>query len=274
MISYAHFDEPLSRDIFMLKNKRHFEILEILKKEQFAEVKALAERLYSSQPTIRRDLCFLEDKGYVKRSHGGVMLANESTSVPFSFRRSTRSKEKANICRLAATLINEGDMIFLDASSTTAHLCDHIVRIAGASVVTNSCLACLELGESNVQVYSTGGSFFKSSKAFVGPRAEETCRKFCADIMFFSSSSFDENGVISDYSESENSLRRVMYESSRKRVFLCDSSKFGKRSAYREFSLDEIDCIVTDAPIAEEILARYGFIEAAADGSAFMYERK
>lgn len=258
----------------MLKNKRHFEILEILKKEQFAEVKTLADRLYSSQPTIRRDLCLLEDKGYVKRSHGGVMLANESTSVPISFRRGKHAKEKGNISRLASTLIKEGDLIFTDASSTTAHLSDYITGINDVSVVTNSCLMCIELGDSNVKVFSTGGEFFKSSKAFIGPRAEETCRKFCADVMFFSSSAFDENGVISDYSESENSLRRAMLESSAKRVFLCDSSKFGKRSAYREFSLDEIDCIVTNAPISEGILEKYRFVETVSDGFAFMYERK
>ena len=258
----------------MLKNKRHTEILEILKREQFAEVKELGERLYASQPTIRRDLCYLEDKGYVKRSHGGVMLASETTSVPISFRRSKHSKEKESICRLASGLIEEGNLIFLDASSTTAHLCDHIAEMEDVSVVTNSCLACLQLGEDNVKVFSTGGEFFKSSKAFVGPRAEETCRKFCADILFFSCSSFDENGVISDYSESENALRRAMFENAHKRVFLCDSSKFGKRSAFCEFSLDEIDCIVTDAPVSSEILSRYGFTETAADGSAFMYEKK
>ena len=67
----------------MFKNQRHNEILEILKNERFASVSELSERLFSSQPTIRRDLNFLEKQGYLRRSHGGAIPADEKSQIRF-----------------------------------------------------------------------------------------------------------------------------------------------------------------------------------------------
>ena len=71
----------------MLKNERQREIMEILKNSGFATVDSLAASLYTSLPTIRRDLSILEEDGYVKRCHGGAMILDGNTNPPLYFRR-------------------------------------------------------------------------------------------------------------------------------------------------------------------------------------------
>lgn len=258
----------------MLKNKRHHEIIEILKQDGFAEVKNLGERLYASQPTIRRDLDFLEKQGYVKRSYGGAMLASNKTDTPISFRKGTKAREKAHICKLAASLISPGSLIFADASTTASHLSTFFHKSDNITVVTNGYYLCNLLAENDIKVFSTGGRLLKNSMAFVGSVAEENAAKFNADILFFSSSSLDGNGLISDYSEEETALRSAMKRGAKKSVFLCDSSKFNKTSAFRVCPLDEVDYTITDAPLPSELTTCRGLVLVSEGDGAFLYERQ
>lgn len=256
----------------MLKNKRHSEILEILKNEGFAEVRSLGERLYASQPTIRRDLSYLERNGYVKRSHGGAVLADDKINTPISFRRGTKTREKAQICRLAATLIPAGSLIFADDSTTASYLADIIEPKDNITVVTNGYSLCRALVQRDIRVFSTGGRLLKNSEAFVGNIAQENIKNYNAGWLFFSSSSLSRDGIISDYSEEETALRLTMYARAEHSVFLCDSTKFEKSSAFCTMSLKNIDYIVCDAPLPEELLSKVSFSLAKRDGQTFMYK--
>ncbi len=258
----------------MLKNERHFQILEILKNESFAEVRDLGARLYASQPTIRRDLDFLEKQGYIRRSHGGAVLADDRINTPVSFRKGKKAREKAAICRLASTLVTSGSLIFADASTTAAHLADALNERDNITVVTNGYSLCGALCENNIRAFSTGGRLLKSSMAFVGNSATETVRNFNADWLFFSSSSLDEDGMISDYSEEENALRVAMRAGAKHAVFLCDGTKFGKSSAFRAFPLSDMDYAVTDTPLPDSILKDNKLTLIKAEGGAFMYGKE
>ena len=256
----------------MLKNQRHTQILEILKRDGFAEVRYLGQVLYASQPTIRRDLDLLEKSGYIKRSHGGAMLSDNKTNAPISFRRGSNTKEKSQICRLAAKLIKNGDLIFTDASTTASHLAEYIQKKDNLTVVTNGYTICGLLSEKDVRVFSTGGRLIKSSMAFVGAQAEDTIRRYNADILFFSSSSLDEYGNISDYSEEETALRIAMKNGAKTSVFLCDSSKFNRSSAFKEFSLSEIDYVITDQPLSASIV-KDNALTLIESNEAYMYKK-
>ncbi len=255
----------------MYKNQRHQEILTILKEEGFASVTDLSHRLYASLPTVRRDLDFLQKEGLIHRSHGGAIAADEKRKAPVSFRSGTRTQQKAKICRLAAELIQPGNLIFTDASTTVTHLVDFMREEDDLTVVTNGYPLCQFLSEKNIRTFSTGGRLLKNSMAFVGKSAEETTNRFNADLFFFSSSSLDEDGMISDYSEEETALRQVMRQRSRQAVFLCDAEKLGNQSAHRAFSLTEIDHIITDAPLPEKILQEHHLTLHKQIDTAFWY---
>lgn len=257
----------------MFKNQRHSEIIEILRNEGFVGVRDLGERLYASQPTIRRDLDLLEKQGYVRRSHGGAVLADGRINTPVPFRKGTMTKEKINICRLAATLVQPSQLIFADASTTAFYLSDFLRAEDDITVVTNGMTLCRTLSENKIRTFSTGGRLVRESEAFVGRIAESAAREFFADLMFFSSSSLGEDGVISDYSEEETALRLVMRGKSGQTVFLCDSGKFSSRSAFRVFSLCEIDYFVSDRPIPEELANACGLALHSQSDGAVMYKQ-
>ena len=258
----------------MLKNQRHSEILEILKREGFAEVRALGERLYASQPTIRRDLDYLERNGYVKRSHGGAMLADDRINTPISFRRGTKPREKAQICKLAASLIPPGSLIFADASTTASHLADIIEPKDNITVVTNGYSHCRALVQRDIRVFSTGGRLLKDYEAFVGNLAQESIKNYNAGWLFFSSSSLSGDGTISDYSEEETALRIAMYARADHSVFLCDSTKLNKTSAFRVLSLQSIDFMVCDTSLSDELLSAVGFSFVKSEGQAYLYKNE
>lgn len=257
----------------MIKNKRQEEIIEILKKDGFATVRHLGDRLFASQPTVRRDLDYLEKEGLVHRSHGGAILAGDKINTPVSFRQKKRYREKLRIARLASELIERDLVVFTDASTTALCLSDFIEKKDGVTVVTNGLPMCQTLAKGDITVYSTGGRLYGESMAFVGGVAERAALHFNADIMFFSASSFDDSGQITDYSESETSLRIAMLSKSRVKVFLFDSSKFGSRSAFSVCSADDIDYIVADMPLDEGMAKRISFsLQKESDG-AYLYKK-
>jgi carbamoyl-phosphate synthase large subunit len=110
------------------------------------------------------------------------------------------------------------------------------------------------LAKHNVSAYSTGGYVQESNRSvLVGHYAEEMISKFHADIAFFSAQSMDNNGEIYDCFEEENVIRKAMIKHASKRVFLCDSTKFGRTSPYHLCSLNDVDYIVSNHDLPDFI---------------------
>lgn len=238
----------------MIKDERQTEIMNILQEKQYASVAYLSKKLYASLPTIRRDLTILENKGYVRRSHGGAMIIDsEKVEIPVAFRNTKHMNEKIKMCKLAISLVNDNDVIFLDASTTVMHIADLLKTKENITVITNSIQVCNILYKHNIKVYCTGGYLIENSLAFVGKRAEEFVSDFRADIMFFSSCAFDNEGFVTDYSELETSVRKTMFKYAKKKVFLCDSSKFDKSSTFNVIHLKDLDHMISDVALPESL---------------------
>lgn len=122
----------------MTINRRHEEILRILSRLRSVSVAELTDRLDVSEVTIRKDLSTLEEMGQLLRSRGGAELAEDkSIRQTLNIRRREHLEQKRAIAKRAATLVREGDTIFLDSGSTcmllAKELCSRNLR-----VVTNS----------------------------------------------------------------------------------------------------------------------------------------
>lgn len=257
----------------MHKTERQDEILAILKKNKYASVQDLGTALYASQPTIRRDLASLEAAGYVMRSHGGVILRDERIDTPVAFRSSTKTHQKMLISHAAASLIGDSRTVFIDASTTASYIAGDIRSSEKLMVVTNSLRVAEELADGAPEVWCTGGRLLRTSLAFVGNQSIRCVSDFCVDIAFFSSSALGSDGVIQDYSPEETEIRRTVLRSAAKKVFLCDSSKFGQTSPFRVCAITEVDCIITDAPLPPDIRTSDAFTLAEKDG-AYLYRRR
>ena len=138
----------------MYNLERQEEIINLLEKVRSISVKKLAEALYVSQPTIRRDLSALEEQGKVKRTHGGVVLRRSSDiEIPLLLREDQNNMAKKAIAEKASALIQNGNVIFLDASSTAAYLIPYLEKFDDIIVVTNSPKTSLLLGERKIKNY-------------------------------------------------------------------------------------------------------------------------
>ena len=231
----------------MYNLERQEQIMRILEKSTSISVAKLAQLLYVSQPTVRRDLSSLEKQGKVQRTHGGVVLRKVSDSeIPLIFREDQNNISKKVIAEKAAKLIRNGDVIFLDASSTVSYLIPHLEKLQDIIVVTSSPKTSISLAERNIKNYCTGGLLLKHSIAYVGSEAEHFISNINADLFFFSSRGYTENGMITDSSEQEVMVKKAMLKNAEKSYYLCDSSKKGNKYAFNICAVKDIVDIITE----------------------------
>ena len=231
----------------MYNLERQEQIMQILEKSTSISVAKLAQVLYVSQPTIRRDLSILEEQGKLQRTHGGVVLRKVSDAeIPLMYREDQNNASKKAIAERASKLIQNGDVIFLDASSTVSYLIPYLEKFQDIIVVTNSPKTSIRLGEKNIKNYCTGGQLLMHSVAYVGSNAEKFIQSINADLFFFSSRGYTENGMITDSSEQEVVIKKAMLKNAEKSYYLCDSSKKGKKYAFNICSTKDIADIITE----------------------------
>ncbi len=225
----------------MKGNERKERILELLKERSFLGVEELSKLLYTSPSSIRRDLCDLQAQGLVKRSYGGVMMFETQSAAPAAWRWDVQKAEKKRIAKQAAACLKDHTTVFLDSSTTSYYMVEHIARHQGITVITNNLRTAERLVECGVKTYCPGGRILPSSTALCGGYTAECLRNFHADLMFFSSFALSADGIITDSNAEENAIRKQMLAQSDTRVFLCDSSKFGKQAMHRLCSVEDIE---------------------------------
>lgn len=231
----------------MFKTERMDAILDILQEKKHATVNYLAEHVYASNVTIRRELKKMEELGLVIRSYGGVSLReSENRFVPLVIREHNSSSIKDQIAKQAVELVSEGNTIFMDGSSTVLRMVNFLKEKQNITVITNSLRTAAMLCEKRITVYCTGGLLVPEAFACVGTYSENLIQSVTADLAFFSSQGLSVDGKISDFSENETHLRRLMLKHAQKKYFLCDSSKLGKTFLFTVCHISEIDGIISD----------------------------
>ncbi|MBQ9709726.1 MAG: DeoR/GlpR transcriptional regulator [Clostridia bacterium] len=240
-----------------MKDKYKTQIVEILRERQYATIDELSKILFVSPSTVRRNLNALEQGGIAVRTHGGVKLKEESNSAPsFTFRIHQNIPEKKKIALAAIKLIHDGDIVFLDGSTSSFFIAEYLSEFKNIRVITNGIDTLSLLSRNGVNAYSTGGYVQDENRsALVGKYAESMICCFHADIAFFSAQSVSADGEIYDCFEEENFIRAVMMKNSSKNVLLVDDTKFGRKSPYRLCHLRSVDYLITNTPLTftEEI---------------------
>ena len=172
----------------MLNREREQEILNILKLSNgFATVKYLCDTLYVSESSIRRDLQSLEKRGLLKKTYGGAeLISNFSNIITFNERTQQNIIAKRSIASKAASLIKDGDIVFLDQSSTAFYLANEIIHRSGLTVVTNNTEILIRLANSNLRVMSSGGYLSNENRnCLIGGDAFNTFPVLTQILCFF-----------------------------------------------------------------------------------------
>ncbi len=239
----------------MLIEERQRRILEELEKTPEVTVALLAKTLYVSEPTVRRDLTELEKKGLITKKYGGAIL-NEGAAdreIPFLLRENERSLVKTEIGKKAAGYVRDGMVIMLDGSTSAYHLVPYLAKYKDLIVITSGAKTAVALAEANIRTFCTGGQMRIHSYSYVGDLAAEFVKNINADVLFFSCHGLSDEGMMTDRAVEEADLRKAMFSVCKKKILLCDSSKFGKTYFYNMGSVDQIDGIVSDGPLPERI---------------------
>ena len=227
-------------------------ILDYLKQNVRASVEEIAELIFCSQSTVRRKLNAMQDRGLVIRTHGGAELSGEFNIPDFEYRADVNAAVKKRMALSAVKFVKEGDVVFLDGSTSAFYIVPYLAEIKNVTAVTNGVDALSLLSKLKVNCCCTGGrTISTNSSVLIGDVAESAAAGIRADVLFFSAMSLGSDGVIWDNSPEENAVRRVMMKNAKKSVFLCDAEKLGAPAAFRLCELCDIDVMVSDKDMSD-----------------------
>ena len=232
----------------MLPIERRTEILRELMLDGKVVVSELAERYDVTEETIRRDLEKLEAEGYAKKTYGGAVRNETVTSdLPYTVRKQTNVSGKKYIAERIGELIQDGNSLLLDSSTTALFTVKSIFSKKRLTLVTNSVELLLDLPQGHDwNIVSTGGSYRSESMAFYGNAAQETITKYHVDYAILSCKGMDMDGGLTDTREVFADMKKLFLKSARKVVLAIDHTKFDKISFVKFGELDSVDIVVTD----------------------------
>lgn len=251
----------------MPNTEREKQILKILQSKYSVSVKELARSLFASEPSIRRDLVHLEQQKLIIRTHGRAIANRLSadTNTPLSYREQLMYGIKSDIARAASTLIKDGNVIMLDASTTASHMIQYLHEHKDIIVITSSIKTSYMLSKTDIKFFCTGGECINKSLSLTGQSAIDTIKKFNADICFVSCHGLSENGLATDTSVSENEIRSQMLRQSKVKVLLLDSTKINQTFYNNLCDISDFDVVVCDTPLPQIIAEKIkNFIPAPA----------
>lgn len=228
--------------------EREDKILNALLEKDSMTTQELSARLFVSVPTLRRDLIKLEQMGKIIRTHGGAQLIKKSADekIPIFLREQEQNEAKEIMARKAVEFIRDGDIIMLDGSTSAYSIIPQLVSFKNLIVITSSAKSSFLLGRMGISNICTGGKMITRSLSYIGEDAENTVKRYNADIVFFSCRGLSMDGKLTDNSIEENSLRKIMLRHARKKVFLCDSSKLDHTYLNNLCHLSEVDEIICE----------------------------
>ena len=242
----------------MFPEERKTKILNSLNKYGKVKVCDLSQRYDVSEVTIRRDLQELEEDNLIKRVHGGAVSNNNTKFEPtFSEKIDKFYDEKESVGKLAASLIEDGDTIAIDAGTTTLSIAKHIVA-KNITVLTNSVDVAYELAKKrDVEVIITGGTLRWETGAMVGPVADNTLENFRVDKSFIGTNGLCVIDGLTTPNIFEANTKRQMIRIAKQTIVVCDHSKFGIVSFAKIVNLDSVDMIVTDNQVDNELIGEF-----------------
>ncbi|WP_433753066.1 DeoR/GlpR family DNA-binding transcription regulator [Paenibacillus amylolyticus] len=240
----------------MLVAERYEKIVEWVDSQGSMRVTELSERCGVTEETIRRDLDKLEQAGRLRRSHGGAVSVKYKdelqSEIPYPERAVAHAEEKRRIASEAVKMVESGDRIALDASTTAWYMAAGLPNIP-LTVLTNSIKVAAELSnKEQIRVIATGGQLASKSLSFVGPLAERSLDAYHVDKVFLSCKGVHLTKGISESNELQALVKQKMIHIADEVILLADSSKFNIQAFTRVAEMSSVDKVITDQAVDEE----------------------
>lgn len=218
------------------------------------DVASLAERLDVTTETVRRDLSDLEQRGVLRRVHGGAIAVERLRLEPDVAEKAGRlAAEKSRIAEVAAREIPAGGTILLDAGTTTGALVDHLPSDRDLTVITNSLPTAMRLtAQPNIELLLLGGRVRERTLASVDDWAVRILHEITVDVAFVATNGITVRGGLTTPDLAEASVKRAMVASAQRVVLLADHTKVGQQHFAKFAELHDVDLFVTDTGLGAD----------------------
>ncbi len=231
----------------LIPAKRREIICDIARKDGVVRIKDLSEKLKVTQMTVHRDLEILEKQGFLERTHGGAIFSHRTDFEPLYVQKKEKNiLQKEEIGKMAASLIKEGDTIFMNSGSSTLSFIRNL-SCDGVKIITNNPLVSVETIPNNLEIFLTGGLLRKESFSLVGESALRDIREVYASKAIIGTDGISMKYGLTISVRSEAILNSLMIAQTHGPVIiLADSTKFGNVSSFVFSFIKEINDVVTD----------------------------
>ena len=236
----------------MFQEERLNLIMKILKECRYATVDQLVEEVRYSPTSIRRDLAELEKRHLIKRSYGGAEIL-EKSYAPFVYRQHSMKKEKKAVAKKASELVNDGDTIFLDESSTVQYMGEYLADKKKIKVITGNLSLAQYFCEMGINTHIICGKVSEKPGTVTGPLVEKSLEFFNIDKAFFSTNGISEDGYCVTFTEFPVFKSFAIRRNCREMVLLNTSDKFHSSYSFKSLNLNDIDIIVCDGELPDNL---------------------
>lgn len=239
----------------MLGSEREEKILQILKQKNNCTIYELANALYVSESTMRRDLTKMEQKGLVNRTFGGVIINSDPSSAETSvfLREKQNLKEKRSLAKIAVRYLKDNAIVFMDSSTTTLQIVTMLNQFKNLFIITNGVTLANELAlRTKHNITLVGGSIMPSTKSTLGSSAEDMLRNFHADVCIMSTAAADLNFGLSEQVEGQSKVKRIMLANSALSIVMVDHSKFNKIALSKTCDIKDVDVLIYNGKLDPE----------------------
>jgi DeoR/GlpR family transcriptional regulator of sugar metabolism len=237
----------------MKVHSRNSQILQLLRQQGHVSVDELSQRLAVSQMTVRRDLQDLEDLGLISRYYGGASLRPERGDIewPVLLRETENAEFKRRIGRTAAALIHDGDVIIMDAGTTTLQVAQNLKQ--NRLTVASNFLPILNLlaGQPNVSLIALGGNLYGDNQCFIGALTVNMLHSINANVAIMAASCLSLAKGMTSRNLAEAEVKRAMIEAAETVILVMDSSKMHRHTLAQVGGLETLDVLVTDEGLSE-----------------------
>lgn len=246
----------------MNRRQRQRELLQLVREAGEMELAEVCARLGMSEATVRRDFAQLTAEGKLERFWGGVRFPpgpGLSEGPPaFAERQQREAEAKRAIARQAASMVRDGEVLFIDGGTTTLHLCEFLagkrIRVITNSVIVGLTMERLRGNQSGAEVILAGGRLEPDSWLVTGPATEAFLGGYRADWMFFSAAGVD-GGFVTNYDEAVLNSERIMLKRSARPVLLVDATKLNRQAMRELCPVSRLSQLITTAPARNPALS-------------------
>jgi len=238
--------------------ERQQKIVEIVRAQQVVKHSELTEVLQISMETLRRDIQVLVQQGLVAKFYGGLKEVEQPlTETLIEQRMVSQLDEKIAIAKASATVIQEGDCIFLDSGSSTYQIAKFICDMKNITVITNSLPIAMELLNTSVEIILMGGKVRHSEKSIVPYDFLLQYDQLNISKAFICTSGISLKNGLSDFSFDEAMTRRKIVQLAQTVYVVADHTKFERDVTVKIGPLSDADYVITDAHLNDDIYNQY-----------------